>query len=149
MPGPVIDAGFIEIQAIARRFSVATTFREAEGHLLSPAEKLVVEELCSVCAAGIGVGDAISGNGLAQLLESISQTVAKDKPDAILLGSGGYAGLSNQISRHEQLSTVDGVAAAIRLCRESLAGATKIGQLRHPTRRVRAVDPAAVCNGQS
>ena len=133
--GPVIDAseaGFIEIQTMAQRFSVVTTFPEAVERISALAEKHGVEGLCSVRAAGIDVGDAISGNGLAKLMVTVSQTIAQDKPDAILLGSGGYVGLSDQVSRHVQLPVVDGVAAAIRLCNESLTGGTNVGKLHDP-----------------
>ncbi|MDE0304947.1 MAG: aspartate/glutamate racemase family protein [Albidovulum sp.] len=123
--GPVIDAseaGFIEIQRSARRFSVVTTFQGAVERISALAEKQGVEGLCSVRAAGIDVGDAISGKGLAMLLETVSHTIIQDNPDAILLGSGGYAGLSERVARHAKLPIVDGVAAAIKLCCGSLAG---------------------------
>ena len=123
--GPVIDAseaGFIEIQRNARRYSVVTTFQGAVERISALAEKQGVKGLCSVRAAGIDVGDAISGKGFAMLLETVSHTIIQDKPDAILLGSGGYAGLSERVARHANLPIVDGVAAAIKLCCGILAG---------------------------
>ena len=107
---------------------MVTTFQGAVERISALAEKQGVKGLCSVRAAGIDVGDAISGNGLAMLLETVSQTIMQDNPDAILLGSGGYAGLSERVARHAKLPIVDGVAAAIKLCCGSLAGGTTVGE---------------------
>ena len=130
--GPVIDAseaGFIEIQRNAQRFSVVTTFQGAVERISALAEKQGVEGLCSVRAAGIDVGDAISGKGLVMLLETVSQIIMQDNPDAILLGSGGYAGLSERVARHTKLPIVDGVAAAIKLCCGTLASGATVGKM--------------------
>ncbi len=130
--GPVIDAseaGFIEIQRNAQRFSVVTTFQGAVERISALAERQGVKGLCSVRAAGIDVGDAISGKGLAKLLETVSQIIMQDNPDAILLGSGGYAGLSERVARHAKLPIVDGVAAAIKLCCGTLASGSTVGEM--------------------
>jgi allantoin racemase len=133
--GPVVDAceaGVIVARCLAERFSIITTVESAVPRIERLVAKHLASAFCSVHAAKIGVADAASGVGDAKLNAAIADALSMDGAEAVILGSGGFAGRADYFSERFNIPVIDGVAAAISLCQSILRlGAPHLSPLAH------------------
>lgn len=120
----IAEAAMHTAALVGRSFSVVGTPARAVATIEHLALRYGFERHCrGVCAAEFSVlaledpkSDAI------QLLKSdIRRVVSEERPDSIILGCAGIAGLSKALSHEFDLPVIDGVIAAVKLT-ESLAG---------------------------
>jgi allantoin racemase len=117
--GPVLDAceaSIFAARSIAHHFAIVTTFESAIERIEQLVRRFGAEDACSVSAAGIGVAAAASDTGAAPLHNAIARSLRDSNAEAIILGSGGYAGQSEGLSQEFGVPIIDGVRVAIALC---------------------------------
>ncbi len=122
-PGPVLDAceaGIMAARSLADRFTIVTTVDGAVERIERLVERYSASAICTVRAAGIGVADAASGAGEDKLNAVVTDTLARDGAQAIVLGSGGLTSKADDLARRFNVPVVDGVAAAISICQSVL-----------------------------
>jgi allantoin racemase len=120
-PGPVVgmaEAAMHAASYLATKFSIVTTLER----MRIVAERLVVSSGMERHCRGIHVIDMpISAladsrsNVKGRLIEACRKALHEDRSGAIVLGSGGMAGLGPELSRELGCPVIDGIAVAVKL----------------------------------
>jgi allantoin racemase len=115
--GPVVDAvaaSVLAARALADRFAVVTTVAAAAPGIRARLAALGAAGICAVRAAGVGVGEAAAREpaAMAQVEAAARRAVAEDGAQAIILGSGGLAGLAGPVAQAAGAPVIDAIEAA-------------------------------------
>lgn len=126
---PVISMAEAAIRLAAekyRRFAVITTVNAAVPTIRRLVEAYGLGDRCSFHATGIGVSETVAGTAAAEkaLLATV-ELCRQDGADAIVLGSGAFAGRRQELSELFGMPVIDGLEAAIAFCEISAGGASR------------------------
>lgn len=121
---PVIsmaEAGIRDALGRGGPFTIVTTVHEAIPAIEILRRRYGASSRCTIRAAGIGVADANSQSDLAErkLFETVEQAVEADRAEAIVLGSGAFAGRAQALEARFGIPFIDGLTTAIVAMRDA------------------------------
>ena len=119
------EAGIAAARQASARFAIVTTVHEAVPGIRTLMLRYGAGPQATVRAAGIGVAAAAEAGdaATAAILRAAREAIAQDGAQAILLASGGLAGLAPLLRTQLGVPVVDAVEAAVAQAAELLAPA--------------------------
>ncbi len=124
---PVIgigEAAYHMASMIANKFGVVTTLSRSVPALEHNLMRYGLAARCSgVRASDIPVLELEAGNSdaMARINTEVSQAIAVDKAEAIVLGCAGMSDLQAQLAREHQVPVLEGISCAVRLIESMIA----------------------------
>lgn len=120
LDGPVVDiaeAAATLAQLLAPRYGVVTTLPRACAQIRDNLRLAGLMDRCaSIRALDIGVLDAdVDEEETVRRFLAVARQVVDEGAEAICLGSAGFTGLADRLTRELGLPVVDGIAAAVQL----------------------------------
>jgi len=124
---PVIgigEAAYHMASMIANKFGVVTTLSRSVPALEHNLMRYGLAARCSgVRASDIPVLELEAGNSdaMARINTEVSQAIAVDKAEAIVLGCAGMSDLQAQLTREHHVPVLEGISCAVRLIESMIA----------------------------